>query len=120
MGRSDVRDDQAWIDAMTAALEEFRKWNPDVTVNSVLTFLQIAKKPGITQKEILRRLGMADSGTSRTTAALSKYGDRGRAGWGVVDLEENPDDRREKLLFLNKKGQLVLDAVRRSIEFERR
>jgi len=77
--------------------------------------LLIARHPGITQKEILRRLNLRDSGQSRTTAALTKYGDRGRHAWDVVDMHENPEDRREKLLRLNRKGDLLLTSLRRHV-----
>ena len=108
-------DEAMWMDGFTGALEEFRKWNPDVTANVVLTFMLIARHPGITQKELMKRLGLADSGTSRTTAALSRYGDRNKPGWDVIDLVENPLDRREKLLYLNKKGNVILAALRRAL-----
>ncbi|WGJ14593.1 helix-turn-helix domain-containing protein [Methylocapsa sp. D3K7] len=106
-------DDRLWINAAILFLQEFRKVNPDVTANTILTFLHIAKQPGITQKEILQLLGLADSGQSRTVSTLSKYGDRGRAGWNVVDLEEDPRDRRQKPLRLNGKEELILASLRR-------
>jgi DNA-binding MarR family transcriptional regulator len=104
------------LDQLIAIVEKFREHNPDVTANQMLTLLYVAREPGITQKATLTRLGLKDSGQSRIVAALSKHGDRGRPGWGVVDLQENPVDRREKLVTLNHKGQLVINAILRCMD----
>ncbi|WGJ15090.1 helix-turn-helix domain-containing protein [Methylocapsa sp. D3K7] len=98
-------DDGAWISKAISFLGEFRKFNPDVTANTILTFLHVAKQPGITQKDIMKALGLADSGQSRTVATLSKYGDRGRAGWNVVDLDEDPRRPPPKAPDLEQKGR---------------
>jgi DNA-binding MarR family transcriptional regulator len=109
-------EDAAWLDGYIASLETFRSHSKDVTVNQVLTFLYIAREPGITQKDTLEKLGLWSGGSSRIVSALSKYGDRyGNPGWDAIKIEENPDDRRFKLLKLTAKGRVILNNVRTHI-----
>jgi DNA-binding MarR family transcriptional regulator len=119
MGMEDFKHrsaDAPWLDGYIDTLELFRTHSKDVTVNQVLTFLYVAREPGITQTETLTKLGLAVGGSSRIVAALSKYGDRSdHPGWNVVNLEENPNDRRYKLLTLTSKGIGMVNAIKASL-----
>jgi DNA-binding MarR family transcriptional regulator len=102
-----------WLPQTIELLQAFRAFNPDATVNQVLTFLIIAGKPGLNPKDILQQLGLSDSGSSRTVAALTKRGDRRQigGGWDVVEAREDPVDLRFKRLFLTRKGEMFINRL---------
>lgn len=104
--------DAQWLDQFILMVEEFRKFNRDCTANHILTFLHVAREPGISQKALLEKLGMVSGGQSRAVAALSKYGDRGTPGWEVLRLDENPLDRRMKEVSLTPRGRAVLNTLK--------
>lgn len=105
-------DDAVWLGHLIDLLQEFRKLHSDATLNQVISFLAIAREENITQSEVLAMLEMKTSGQSRIISLLSKHGDRGVSGWDVIRQDENPLDRRQKLLTLTGKGKLVLNTVR--------
>ena len=99
-----------------------------MTILQAMIFFRIASEPGVTQRTVWREFDTYDSVLSRGVAVLSSAGVRGASGrrtepLHLVELRENPEDRREKLLYLTAKGRtlmekviqdLQLDAVRRS------
>lgn len=105
-------DDAAWLDSLIDLLQEFRKLHSDATLNQVISFLAVAREENITQTEVLAILDMKTSGQSRIISLLSKHGDRNVAGWDVIRQDENPLDRRQKLLSLTGKGRLILGTIR--------
>jgi DNA-binding MarR family transcriptional regulator len=106
--------DAEWLDHMINMLQEFRKLHADATLNQVISYLAIAREENITQSEVLKLLDMKTSGQSRIISMLSKYGDRNVPGWDVIRQDENPFDRRQKLLSLSGRGKLILNTVRDS------
>lgn len=106
-------DTVLWLPQTIELLQEFRAFNPDATINQVLTFLIIAGKPGLNPKDILQQLGLSDSGASRTVAALTKRGDRRQigGGWDVIEAREDPLDLRFKRLSLTRKGEMFLSRL---------
>jgi len=116
---TDTRGETAfWLPHTVELLQQFREFNPNATVNQVLTFLLIAGKPGLNPKDILQELGLSDSGQSRTVAALTKRGEPGRSnngGWDVVEAREDPCDLRYKQLFLTRKGEMFLSRLSKTM-----
>jgi DNA-binding MarR family transcriptional regulator len=74
-------------------------------------FFYIAANPGVTQRKLLEAVKTGDSVASRTLATLSHSGVRGTKALHLVKLEENPVDRREKLLSLTARGEMVMAAI---------
>jgi DNA-binding MarR family transcriptional regulator len=111
-------DDADWLDGLIESLEAFRTFNKDVTVNQALTFLYVARKPGITQTETLKKLGLATGGSSRIVSSLSQYGGRNSKtpGWRLLQLEENPNDRRFKNMMLTDEGIKFMERIRASMK----
>ncbi len=97
---------------MVAAIEEFRKLNPEMQAQTLLTFCAIASKEGeVGMKDIEQMTGMSSSSTSRNIAALGPYHRKGNPGMDLVVAFENPQDRREKLLKLTPKGRRVAESI---------
>jgi DNA-binding MarR family transcriptional regulator len=81
-------------------LEEFRKIDPELPMQIALIFVLIARKPGISQKELIQLTGLGRSSVSRTVALLSK-----ELGKGFVTMREDPADRRSKVVTLTPEGE---------------
>jgi len=97
----------ARLNPLVDVVDMLRDIYPDMTLNSVQVLLLVATNPGISQREIMERTGLADSSASRIVGLLSEYGNRGTGPFYLIDLVPNKDDRRYKGLYLSKKGQAL-------------
>jgi DNA-binding MarR family transcriptional regulator len=103
----------SWLNNLTEAVDILREVHPDMTLNQVLVLLLVALKQGTTQREVMEQIGVSDSSTSRIVALLSSYGNRGTGPFHLIDLSEDPQDRRTKHLHLTKRGQALVDRLTR-------
>nr|WP_245986670.1 hypothetical protein [Azospirillum thermophilum] len=55
---------------------------------------------------------MAQSSASRNVAALSRWHSFGKAGLDLVQAQEDPRERRRKIVTLTEKGRAFLDQLR--------
>lgn len=107
--KSDTTATFRWL---VAVIEEFRKLNPEMQAQTILTFCAVASKEGVVgMKDIERMTGMSSASTSRNIAALGPYHRKGNPGMDLVVAFENPDDRREKLLKLTPKGRRIAESL---------
>ncbi len=88
-----------------------REIHPDMTLNQVLVFCLIAGNAGITQRQIMERLSIADSSASRIVSILSKYGDRGTKPMNLLEIIPNEINRRTKSYQLTPLGRRVCDEM---------
>jgi len=68
-------------------------------------FLEIARKPGLTQQELADRSDMSLSSISRNLMALGEFHRSGEPGMNIVEQIEDPIERRRKIAFLTVKGR---------------
>lgn len=106
-----MQDDMTVLRRLTDVFEELRKVHPDMTLNQALVLIRTAMKPGITQREIMRDVGLADSTASRIIAILSNIGNRGTGPFELVSLKEAIEDRRQKHITLTHKGRQVVASI---------
>lgn len=92
-------------------IEEFRKIDPDMPLQTAACFLLIAQEPGISIMELSTRMGMAQSTASRNVAVLSEYQKGTKKGHGLVVSKEDPLERRRKLVTLSPKGRRVAESL---------
>ena len=88
------------------ALGRLREIHHAMTVLQVQHFLHIAANPGITQSRICQDLDSNDA--ARTLGLLSEYGD---PGLELIKMKLNPDDPRERFLYLTLKGRHLMDDI---------
>ena len=93
-------------------LEAFRTLDPDLPIQYALSFLTIAQNEGISVGELAERLGIAQSSASRNVAALSRWHSFGKAGLDLVQAQEDPRERRRKIVTLTDRGRAFLDTLR--------
>lgn len=105
-----IRPDE--IATVTHVLEAFRTLDPDLPIQYALSFMTIAQNEGISIGELAERLGIAQSSASRNVAALSRWHSFGKAGLDLVSAQEDPRERRRKVVALTDKGRAFLDALR--------
>ncbi|QQP89560.1 winged helix-turn-helix transcriptional regulator [Skermanella rosea] len=105
-----VRHDE--IASLMRVLEEFRKLDPDLPIQYALSFLTLAENEGISMRELAERLGIAQSSASRNVAALSKWHSFGKPGLDLVQAEEDPRERRRKIISLTPKGHALIATLR--------
>ena len=105
-----IRPDE--IATVTRVLEAFRKLDPDLPIQYALSFMTVAQNEGISIGELADRLGIAQSSASRNVAALSRWHSFGKAGFDLVSAQEDPRERRRKIVALTDKGRAFLDELR--------
>ncbi|HYD67541.1 winged helix-turn-helix transcriptional regulator [Azospirillum sp.] len=100
------------VATVTRVLEAFRSLDPDLPIQYALSFLTIAQNEGISIGELAERLGIAQSSASRNVAALSRWHSFGKAGLDLVQSQEDPRERRRKIVTLTDNGRAFLESLR--------
>lgn len=100
------------VATVTRVLEAFRSLDPDLPIQYALSFMTIAQNEGISIGELAERLGIAQSSASRNVAALSRWHSFGKAGLDLVQSQEDPRERRRKIVTLTDNGRAFLDSLR--------
>lgn len=93
------------LDPLVRVLEALRTLDPDLPIQYALSFLTIAQNEGLSIRDLSERLGIAQSSASRNVAALSKWHSFGKAGHDLVQAEEDPRERRRKIITLTERGR---------------
>lgn len=114
------------------ALGRLRKEHSDMTILQSMIFFRVAELPGITQRGMLEDMETIDSVTSRAVAVLSSAGVRVRdpkdpnkivretKPLRLIELREDPDDRRQKSLFLTGKGRQLMQDIMNDLGMTKR
>lgn len=93
------------------ALNVFRQIDPEMPIQYVVSFLEIARHEGLSVSDLASRMGMAQSSASRQLAALSKFRARLQPGHDLVAAHEDPMERRKKIIMLTPKGKVLLMQI---------
>lgn len=89
------------------AVAEFRKLYADIPATTVEIFLIVATNSGVSSKRLCDRTGSSQSAVSRHLSLLGEYSWRGKDGLDLIEIIEDPQDRRSKLAFLRPKGKAL-------------
>ncbi|WP_018698106.1 MarR family winged helix-turn-helix transcriptional regulator [Amorphus coralli] len=100
-------------DRAIALVEEFRKVDPEMQLQTVWLFLLAAKYEPCSQNYLTKLSGYTRTTVSRNMAILSEIGGRGREGHDLVAQQIDPEDRRSRIITLTPKGR----AIYRSVQF---
>jgi len=87
-------------------LETFKQIDPDITLPSMLTFLYTVERDGQAgnQSAIDQRLDMSGATASRAIAHWLDYKRPRVAGLNMMESIPDPEDRRYKMITLNRRG----------------
>lgn len=113
-----TKEAPAWVFPLklSKGLERLHELHSDMTIQQAMAMLWIASNEGVTQREATGSLGFTESSTSRILALLSEYGSRTITGLGLIRSEINPEDRRERFIFLTSKGRRLVEDIERDIK----
>jgi len=98
-------------DRLMRALEVFRELDPDMPIQYALSFLTLARNPGLSIRDLSERLGIAQSSASRNVAALSEWHSFRKPGHNLIKAKEDPRERRRKIVTPTKKGEALLTRL---------
>lgn len=98
------------------AIEEMRKLDPELPLQTVAVFVAVALKPGITMKDLGPLVGLSQASISRNVAALAKTHRLDKPGLDLLIAREDPVERRRKIVELTPKGRGVLSALLAALE----
>jgi len=96
------------------AFNRFRALNNSMHVPTAVVFMQVAMRPGIRKPEIQKGLGLSTSACSRHIRMLTKEGDKsgtGNDGFGLVWTESDPEDARQKRVWLTPDGVSLAQSL---------
>lgn len=94
-----------------ACIEEMRKIDPEMQAHTINIFVMVCMNPGITMKDLGNRLGVSQATMSRNIAALGKVHRLNRPGYDLLQAEEDPVERRRKVVNLTAKGKRVKESL---------
>ena len=90
------------------AINAFRELDAEIQPQTILAYLYVAgSKEPVPMRDLQTRLGVASSSASRNVALLSKLNRYGKPGHDLVEIYENPEDRRYKLVRLTSRGRTL-------------
>jgi DNA-binding MarR family transcriptional regulator len=92
-----------------------RSLHADFSLNSAMMLFTIASDPGISQRRLYEKLALHNSAASRALAILSDAGTREVPPLGLVCIEVQPDDQRQRILTLTSKGEKFVAGVLREL-----
>lgn len=101
----------AWMNSLIDVIDVYREIHPDMTLNQLVVLMAVAANHGISQKELAETVGLADSSVSRILAVLGEHGSRGTGPFNLVYMVSSDTDRRQRNVYLSKKGQALTSKV---------
>ena len=81
-----------------------RMIDPELPIQTLAVFLDIAENPGTSIVDVARRLRMTNAATARNVSTLSDRTWLKKPGLGLVYKEDDPQELRRKILTLTAKG----------------
>ena len=98
-------------------LEAFKSIDPDITLPSMLTFLYATERDGQAgnQYEIDKRLDMSGATASRSISHWLQYKRPKVAGLNMMESVPDPEDRRYRMITLNRRGLEFTDKLKGAI-----
>lgn len=109
----DTRIDKAKLRKLTKALEVFKEVDPTISLPSMLALLYYADSDGIPGNRLAveKRLGMSNATGSRATMYWSDYKAPRVPGQDYLEMQDDPLDRRQKIITLNRRGLKFLGEL---------
>ena len=100
------------VNVLLDGAAEFAKIHQHMQLSTLRVFLYVAQRGITNQQDIEILLGATGSSTSRNVAYWTDTKHGGGAGLGYIAREEDPRDRRSKLLRLTADGKKFYEKLR--------
>ena len=97
---------------LATALTTFKTFtgDPDVQIQCVQTFLEVALVNSPTMDSIARTINLEQSTTSRNIKKLAA-GPKAQPGYGLISIELDMNDMRRRILKLTARGHELVAAI---------
>ena len=99
------------VNQLFKALTHLKKVDDRFPVNAAITLLYIHKHNPCLKQDMENALGFNSASGSRNTDYLSKINRLRKPGLDFITKVENPDDRRQTVLTLTKKGEEFVNLL---------
>jgi DNA-binding MarR family transcriptional regulator len=108
----------ASVRAVLEALELFRDLDGSMSLNSVVAFLAVSQREGLTMKELAFLTRMSDVTASRSIRALEapEASTALRPALGLVSIARSAVDSRQRLIHLTEDGRRLRDQITAHIQ----
>tara|TARA_R110002126_G_scaffold8006_2_gene38501 strand:- start:355 stop:690 length:336 start_codon:yes stop_codon:yes gene_type:complete len=100
------------INVVLDGAAEFARIHPHMQLSTLRVFLCVAQRGIANQQDIEILLDLTSASTSRNVAYWTDVKHKGGAGLGYMVREEDPRDRRSKLLRLTADGKKFYEKLR--------
>jgi len=99
------------------AMKKVRELDDEMPAQTLLTLLVVYRRDGsITQFDLRSELGVASSTAARISGRLGPWEKfPAKPGLGLIHSEQDPHDRRFRILSLTAKGRSFIDSVLKEI-----
>jgi DNA-binding MarR family transcriptional regulator len=95
-------------------INEFHRIDPEMQLTTLLVFLYVAQRGVCTQKDVELSLNLTNGTVSRNVSYWSEMKRYEKPGIGFIKREEDPKDRRYKVLSLTDEGQSFYNKLRKT------
>ena len=108
----------ASVRAVLDALEIFRDLDGSMSLNSVVAFLVVSQREGLTMKELAFLTRMSDVTASRSIRALEapEASTALRPALGLVSITRSTVDSRQRLIRLTEDGRRLRNLINAHVE----
>ena len=106
------------INKLIAALEEFQKLDPKMSLPSMLALLYYAdiENNSGNRSIVEERLGMSGATASRATLFWCEWKSPREKGLNMVTMAQDPMNRRANIVQYNRKGLEFMDRIEEALE----
>jgi len=106
------------INKLIAALEEFQKLDPKMSLPSMLALLYYAdiENNSGNRSIVEERLGMSGATASRATLFWCEWKSPREKGLNMVTMAQDPMNRRANIVQYNRKGLDFMDRIEEALE----
>lgn len=96
-------------------LELFAEIDPNMQISTALVFGYVARRPGCAQKDVETAFQMTNASASRNITYWTTLKKIGTPGVGFLRRDEDPADRRYKILHLTEAGERFSARLQRML-----
>lgn len=97
------------------AIELFRTYENDIPTASILCFLLLMDRPGLTVSQAQRELGLSKPATSRNMRNLTHRARKDKKGIDVARVVPDEEDYRVQCWYLNENGQKLVKKLKEAL-----
>lgn len=105
-------EDSVLLGRLIETLDLFRELDPEMPIQTVLTFLHVARKPGMSMTELAQAAELGQGSASRNIVAWTDINRMKQPGYDMVRYEDDRlGDARRKVSQLTTKGRGFLTRI---------